>query len=56
MVGLGNHFLILGADHVSHVPGPWAMLFGVTAALLVATEFLGSAVAVWCATKLEAAS
>ncbi|MGE5243615.1 MAG: hypothetical protein ACM3SQ_05270 [Betaproteobacteria bacterium] len=47
--GLANHFLIEGGDHVTHVPGPWRMLFGVTAALLAVTEALGSALAVWCA-------
>lgn len=47
--GLANHFLIAGVDHVSHVAGAWRGLFGFTAALLVLTEALGSAVAVWCA-------
>lgn len=47
--GLVNHFLIPGADHVMHVAEPWRRLFGVTAALLVATEAFGSAFAVWCA-------
>jgi hypothetical protein len=54
--GLTNHFLIPGVDHVSHVAEPWRMLFGVTAALLVATELFGSAVAVWCATKVRVAA
>ena len=48
--GLANHYLIRGSDHVSHVAEPWRALFGITAAFLVATEFFGSAVAVWCAT------
>ena len=48
--GLANHFLIPGADHVGHVAGPWRMLFGTTAALLVLTESLGTLAAVWCAT------
>jgi hypothetical protein len=47
--GLANHFLISGADHVTHVAGPWRTWFGVTASLLVATEAAGSAAAVWCA-------
>jgi len=49
--GLANHFLIPGADHVSHVAGPWRVMFGVTAALLVVTEAFGSALAVWYATR-----
>lgn len=53
--GLANHFLIAGADHVSHVAGPWRALFGTTAALLVATEAFGSAAAVWCATTIRRA-
>jgi hypothetical protein len=47
--GLANHFLIAGADHVSHVAAPWRPLFGITAALLVVTEAFGSIAAVWCA-------
>ena len=54
--GLVNHFLIPGADHVSQVAGPWRTLFGVTAALLVATEAFGSTFAVWCATSARRAS
>jgi hypothetical protein len=54
--GVANHFLIQGADHVSHVAEPWRGLFGSTAVLLVATEALGSAVAVWCATAVRRAS
>ena len=54
--GLANHFLITGIDHVSHVAPPWRALFGATAALLVATEALGSAAAVWCATTLRRVS
>jgi hypothetical protein len=54
--GLANHFLIQGADHVTHVPGPWRVLFGSTAALLAATEGLGSALAVWCATSVRVSS
>jgi hypothetical protein len=47
--GLVNHFLIPGPDHVSHVAQPWRLLFGATAALLVPTEAIGSALAVWIA-------
>ena len=54
--GLWNHFVIEGADHVSHVAQPWRILFGTTAALLVVTEALGSAVAVWCARTLRTPS
>jgi hypothetical protein len=39
--GLANHFLIAGADHVSHIAGPWRALFGSTAALLFVTEAAG---------------
>ena len=48
--GVANHFLIPGADHVSHVAGPWRILFGVTAALLAVSEALGFALAIRCAT------
>ncbi len=51
--GLVNHFLIAGADHVSHVAGPWRIWFGATALLLVATEAIGSAAAVWCAMRVR---
>lgn len=47
--GVVNHFVLEGTDHIAHVAGPWRIWFGVTAALLAATEALGSAVAVWCA-------
>jgi hypothetical protein len=43
--GLVNHFLISGSDHVSHVPAPWRMMFGITAALLAVIEAAGSALA-----------
>jgi hypothetical protein len=49
--GLVNHFLLPGADHVSHVSGPWAPLFGVTAALLFVTETAGLALAVSSAAR-----
>jgi len=54
--GVANHFLIQGADHVSHVSEPWRALFGSTAVLLAATEVAGSAVAVWRATEVRRAS
>lgn len=48
--GLANHFVIPGVDHVSHVAGPYRVLFGVSAALLLLTEAGGAALAVGCAT------
>jgi hypothetical protein len=43
--GVWNHFLILGADHVGHLPGgAWRPIFQVTAGLLAATEAAGCAV------------
>ena len=49
--GLINHFIIAGPDHVSHVAAEWRALFGVTAALLLATEAAGAAIGVWCARR-----
>src|ERR1700759_3932721 len=40
--GLANHFLIMGADHVSHVTRAWRALFQATAVFLAVTEFLAS--------------
>jgi hypothetical protein len=48
--GVANHFVIPGADHVSHVVGPWSTWFGMTAVLLSLTETVGSGLALWCAT------
>jgi len=48
--GLINHFIVAGPDHVGHVAAEWRTLFGVTAALLLATEGAGAAIGVWCAT------
>ena len=45
--GLINHFIIAGPDHVDHVAAEWRTLFGVTAALLLATEAAGAAIGVW---------
>ena len=44
--GLINHFIIAGPDHVAHVAAEWRTLFGVTAALLVASEAAGVAIAI----------
>ncbi len=44
--GLVNHFIISGADRVDHVMPEWRMLFGITAALLVASEAAGVAIGV----------
>jgi hypothetical protein len=51
--GLVNHFLIPGADHVSHVAGPWRLLFAVTAVLLAVTEACGSVLAIRSATDIR---
>ena len=46
--GAYNHFIVVGAEHISHVPpGEWGMLFRVTAILLALAEGLGSGVGVW---------
>jgi hypothetical protein len=42
--GLVNHYIIPGADRVDHVVAEWRTLFGVTAALLLATEAAGAIV------------
>jgi hypothetical protein len=44
--GLVNHFIIAGADRIDHVAPEWRMLFGVTAALLLASEAAGAAIGV----------
>jgi hypothetical protein len=49
--GVVNHFAIEGTDHVSHVAEPWRATFAITAALLAATEALGSGLAVWSAVR-----
>jgi hypothetical protein len=49
--GLINHFIIAGPDHVDHVAAAWRPLFGITAALLAATEAAGTAIGVWSATR-----
>jgi hypothetical protein len=49
--GLINHFIVAGPDHVGHVAAEWRTLFGVTAALLVASEAVGVAVGVWSASR-----
>ena len=43
--GIVNHFLLAGADHVSHVDPDWQPLFAATAVLLAVTEALGSGLA-----------
>jgi hypothetical protein len=49
--GLINHFIIAGPDHVNHVAAQWRALFGVTAALLAASEAIGAATGIWCALR-----
>ena len=50
--GLANHFLIHGDDNVSRVAEAERALFGITSALLLVTEFLGSTLAFWCAAQM----
>ena len=49
--GVINHFILDGPDHVGHVAAQWRTLFGVTAALLVASEAAGVGIGVWCAVR-----
>jgi hypothetical protein len=49
--GVANHFVILGVDHVTHVPEDWRVLFETTAVLLAVTESFGSGIAVWSAMR-----
>ena len=49
--GLANHFLLSGADHVHHVTSDWRAFFQATAVFLAVTEFLGSSIALCCATR-----
>ena len=44
--GVVNHFVLAGADHVSHVDVQWRSLFASTAVLLAATEALGCGLAI----------
>ena len=54
--GLINHFIIQGADHVSHVAPAWRTLFASTAALLVAVEAAGVAIGLRYAVRVRRAS
>ena len=54
--GLVNHFVLDGADHVSHVASEWRQLFGVTAALLVVCEAAGAAIGLWAAQRRSVVS
>jgi hypothetical protein len=44
--GVVNHFVLAGADHVSHVDVAWRSLFASTAVLLAVTEALGCGLAI----------
>ena len=44
--GVVNYFVLSSPDHVSHVEASWRPLFASTAALLAATEALGTGLAV----------
>ena len=54
--GLVNHFIIQGADHVTHVAPAWRTLFASTAAALVAVEAAGAAIGIGCAVRVRRAS
>jgi len=54
--GVVNHFVIAGADHVSHIPDDWRVLFGTTAALLAITEVAGAGAGAWYALTPHRAS
>src|SRR6266513_4571890 len=41
--GIVNHFVIIGADHVTHIAARWRELFATTAVLLAITEIAGVA-------------
>ena len=45
--GIVNHFVIIGADHVTHIAARWRELFATTAVLLAITEIAGVAAAAW---------
>lgn len=50
LFGLWKHFLVMGPDHVAHVPDDfWKLPFQLTSGLLVVTEASGSAIgfALW---------
>ena len=49
--GLINHFLISGADHVSHVDPQWRALFTATAVILAVIELLAFGLAIAIAGK-----
>jgi hypothetical protein len=49
--GVANHFLIHGADHVSHIVQPQRALFGIAAASLAVTEFFGATLGFLCAMR-----
>ena len=51
LFGLINHFIIAGPDHVDHVAAEWRTLFGTTAVLLLVSEAVGVATAIWCAAR-----
>ena len=46
--GVVNHFLIVSADHVQHLPpGEWRLAFQITAIGLMVTEVLGCFAGAW---------
>ena len=54
--GVINHFIIQGADHVTHVAPAWRTLFASTAALLAAVEAAGVAIGLSYAVRVRRAS
>jgi hypothetical protein len=47
LFGLHHHFLVPSPDHVAHVVPGWQLPFGLTAALLAASEAAGAALGAW---------
>ena len=54
--GIVNHFVIIGADHVTHIAARWRELFATTAVLLAITEIVGTTAAAWYAMTPHRAS
>jgi hypothetical protein len=54
--GLVNHFVIAGADHVTHIADRWRDLFAATAVLLGITEIAGTAAGIFYGLTLHRTS
>ena len=53
LFGLVNHFVLPGADHVTHVDAEWRALFGATAALLAVMELAAVVVGAMAVSRHE---